>query len=76
MNEIEIGKATEHVAQEVRINNKSDFPLAIRLIRGGVKVAWPDVDFRLRASVDGCMCLYKASRTGNSFVNCKKGDDG
>lgn len=76
MNEIEIGKAAEHVAQEVRINNKSDFPLAIRLIRGGVRVAWPDVDFRLRASVDGCMCLYKASRTGDCFVNCKKGDDG
>lgn len=76
MEEIEIGKAAEHVVQEVRINNKSDFPLAIRLIRGGVRVAWPDVDFRLRASVDGCMCLYKASRTGDCFVNCKKGDDG
>lgn len=61
MNEIEIGKAAEHVAQEVRINNKSDFPLAIRLIRGGVKVAWPDVDFRLRAPLTAA-CAFTRRR--------------
>lgn len=76
MNEIEIGRATESVARGVRINNKSDFPLAIRLIRDGRSVAWPDVDFQLYASVNGCLRPYKAYRTGDYFVNCKKGNDG
>lgn len=76
MNEIEIGRATDSVARGVRINNKSDFPLAIRLIRDGQRVAWPDVDFQLYASVKGCLRTYKAYRTGDQFTNCKKGNDG
>ena len=76
MEKLIIGQPTPKIEGEVRINNKSDFPLAVCLERDGKPMPWPDVDFRLRATTDGGTRAYKASRVCDTYTNCRKGSDG
>ena len=76
MEKLIIGRPTPKIEGEVRINNKSDFPLAVCLERDGKPMPWPDVDFRLRTMTDGGTRAYKASRVGDTYTNCRKGSDG
>ena len=75
MEEVKIGTPEQHVQGEVRINEKSDFPLAVRLVRDGQEQPWPQVDFSLKASVDGCFKEFRASRVGEVFTHCRVDGD-
>ena len=75
MEEVKIGTPEQHVQGEVRINEKSDFPLAVRLVRDGQEQPWPQVDFGLKASVDGCFKEFRASRVGDVFTHCRVDGD-
>lgn len=64
METISIGNKVRDV---VRINRKSDFPLAVKLGESD----FPDCDFTLRAT-SGCgFRAYKAERKNGECVNCK-----
>ena len=75
MEELKIGTPEQPVQGEVRINEKSDFPLAVRLVRDGQEQPWPQVDFSLKASVDGCFKEFRASRVGEVFTHCRVDGD-
>lgn len=75
MEEVKIGTPEQPVQGEVRINEKSDFPLAVRLVRDGQDQPWPQVDFSLKASVDGCFKDFRASRVGEVFTHCRVDGD-
>ena len=75
MEEVKIGTPEQHVQGEVRINEKSDFPLAVRLVRDGQEQPWPQVDFKLKATVDGCFKEFLASRVGEVFTHCRVDGD-
>ena len=75
MEEVKIGTPEQPVQGEVRINEKSDFPLAVRLVRDGQEQPWPQVDFSLKASVDGCFKEFRASRVGEVFTHCRVDGD-
>ena len=75
MEEVKIGTPEQPVQGEVRINEKSDFPLAVRLVRDGHEQPWPQVDFSLKASVDGCFKDFRASRVGEVFTHCRVDGD-
>lgn len=75
MEEVKIGTPEQYVQGEVRINEKSDFPLAVRLVRDGQEQPWPQVDFSLKASVDGCFKEFRASRVGEVFTHCRVDGD-
>lgn len=75
MEELKIGTPEQPVQGEVRINEKSDFPLAVRLVRDGQEQPWPRVDFSLKASVDGCFKDFRASRVGEVFTHCRVDGD-
>lgn len=75
MEEVKIGMPEQPVQGEVRINEKSDFPLAVRLVRDGQEQPWPQVDFSLKASVDGCFKEFRASRVGEVFTHCRVDGD-
>ena len=75
MEEVKIGTPEQPVQGEVRINEKSDFPLAVRLVRDGQEQPWPQVDFSLKASVDGCFKDFRASRVGEVFTHCRVDGD-
>ena len=75
MEELKIGTPEQPVQGEVRINEKSDFPLAVRLVRDGHEQPWPQVDFSLKASVDGCFKEFRASRVGEVFTHCRVDGD-
>lgn len=59
----------------VRINKKSDFPLAVRLLRGGQVVPFPDCDFTMEAHIEGSSEVYKAERKGDVCKHCKQDGD-
>lgn len=59
----------------VRINKKSDFPLAVRLLRGGKVVSFPDCDFTMEAHVEGSSEIYRAERKGGTCNHCKQDGD-
>ena len=75
MEEVKIGTPEQPVQGEVRINEKSDFPLAVRLVRDGQEQPWPQVDFSLKATVDGCFKEFCASRAGEVFTHCRLDGD-
>lgn len=75
MEEVKIGTPEQPVQGEVRINEKSDFPLAVRLVRDGQEQPWPQVDFSLKATVDGCFKEFCASRVGEVFTHCRVDGD-
>ena len=75
MEEVKIGTPEQPVQGEVRINEKSDFPLAVRLVHDGQEQPWPQVDFSLKASVDGCFKEFRASRVGEVFTHCRVDGD-
>ena len=75
MEEVKIGTPEQPVQGEVRINEKSDFPLAVRLVRDGQEQPWPQVDFSLKASVEGCFKEFRASRVGEVFTHCRLDGD-
>ena len=75
MEEVKIGTPEQSVQGEVRINEKSDFPLAVRLVRDSHEQPWPQVDFSLKASVDGCFKEFRASRVGEVFTHCRVDGD-
>ena len=75
MEEVKIGTPEQPVQGEVRINEKSDFPLAVRLVRDGQEQPWPQVDFKLKATVDGCFKDFRASRVGEVFTHCRVDGD-
>ena len=75
MEEVKIGTPEQPVQGEVRINEKSDFPLAVRLVRDSHEQPWPQVDFSLKASVDGCFKEFRASRVGEVFTHCRVDGD-
>lgn len=59
----------------VRINKKSDFPLAVRLLRGGQVVPFPDCDFTMEAHIEGSSEVYKAERKDGVCKHCKQDGD-
>ena len=59
----------------VRINKKSDFPLAVRLLRGGQVIPFPDCDFTMEAHIEGSSEVYKAERKGGVCKHCKQDGD-
>ena len=59
----------------VRINKKSDFPLAVRLLRGGQVVPFPDCDFTMEAHIEGSSEIYKAERKDGVCKHCKQDGD-
>ena len=59
----------------VRINKKSDFPLAVRLLRGGQVVPFPDCDFTMEAHIEGSSEIYKAERKEGVCKHCKQDGD-
>lgn len=67
METINICSTTRNV---VRINRKSDFPLAVKLGEGD----FPDCDFTLKATSGSGFVVYKAERKGGKCVNCKMAD--
>lgn len=59
----------------VRINKKSDFPLAVRLLRGGQVVPFPECDFTMEAHIEGSSDIYWAERKGGVCKHCKQDGD-
>lgn len=58
----------------LRINRKSDFPLGIKLMRGGDVVVFPDCDFTVKATAGSGFTMYKAERKNGVCSNCKVAD--
>ena len=58
----------------LRINRKSDFPLGIKLIRGGEMVVFPDCDFTVKATAGNGFTTYKAERKNGVCSNCQVAD--
>jgi len=75
MEEVKIGTPEQPVQGEVRINEKSDFPLAVRLVHNGQEQPWPQVDFSLKAAIEGSFKEFRASRVGGVFTHCRVDDD-
>lgn len=59
----------------IRINKKSDFPLAIKLLRSGQVVPFPECDFTMEAHIEGSSDIYKAERKGGVCKHCKQDGD-
>lgn len=58
-----------------RINYKSDFPLAVKLIKNGQPVAFPDCDFSIAAKTENGFTVYKAERKNGVYKHCKQDGD-
>lgn len=58
-----------------RINYKSDFPLAVRLVKNGQPVAFPDCDFSIAAKTENGFIVYKAERKNGVCKHCKQDGD-
>lgn len=75
METITIGnESSGHVDGVLRINRKSDFPLGIKLIRGGDVVVFPDCDFTVKATTGSGFTTYKAERKNGVCSNCQVSD--
>ncbi|QUB66067.1 hypothetical protein [Prevotella melaninogenica] len=64
----------EHVDGILRINRKSDFPLGIKLIRGGEVVVFPDCNFTVKATAGSGFTTFKAERRNRVCSNCQVAD--
>lgn len=58
-----------------RINYKSDFPLAVKLVKNGQPVAFPDCDFSIAAKTENGFTVYKAGRKNGVCKHCKQDGD-
>lgn len=58
-----------------RINYKSDFPLAVKLVKNGQPVAFPDCDFSIAAKTENGFTMYKAERKNGVCKHCKQDVD-
>lgn len=58
-----------------RINYKSDFPLAVKLVKNGQPVAFPDCDFSISAKTENGFTMYKAKRKNGVCKHCKQDGD-
>ena len=58
-----------------RINYKSDFPLAVKLVKNGQPVTFPDCDFSIAAKTENGFTVYKAERKNGVCKHCKQDDD-
>lgn len=58
-----------------RINYKSDFPLAVKLVKNGQPVAFPDCDFTIAAKTENGFMVYKAERKNGVCKHCKQDGD-
>ena len=58
-----------------RINVKSDFPLAMKLIKNGQEVPFPETDFSVTARTEGGFLVYKAGRKNGICKHCKQDGD-
>lgn len=75
METVTIGnESSGHVDGILRINRRSDFPLGIKLMRGGEIVVFPDYDFTVKATVGSGFTIYKAERRNGVCSNCQVAD--
>ena len=58
-----------------RINYKSDFPLAVKLVKNGQPVAFPDCDLSIAAKTENGFTVYKAERKNGVCKHCKQDGD-
>ena len=58
-----------------RVNYKSDFPLAVKLVKNGQPVAFPDCDFSIAAKTENGFTVYKAERKNGVCKHCKQDGD-
>lgn len=58
-----------------RINYKSDFPLAVKLVKNGQPVAFPDCDFSIAAKTENGFTVYKVERKNGVCKHCKQDGD-
>lgn len=76
METITLGKQSQgHEEGLSRINYKSDFPLAVKLVKNGQPVAFPDCDFSIAAKTENGFTVYKAERKNGVCKHCKQDGD-
>ena len=76
METVKLGEQTEgHEDGLSRINVKSDFPLAMKLIKNGQEVPFPETDFTVTARTEGGFLVYKAGRKNGICKHCKQDGD-
>lgn len=75
METVTIGnESSGHVDGILRINRRSDFPLGIKLMRGGEVVVFPDCDFTVKATAGNGLTTYKVERRNGVCSNCQVAD--
>ena len=73
---VTLGEQTQgHEEGLSRINYKSDFPLAVKLVKNGQPVAFPDCDFSIAAKTENGFTVYKAERKNGVCKHCKQDGD-
>lgn len=76
METVKLGEQIEgHEDGLSRINVKSDFPLAMKLIKNGQEVPFPETDFSVTARTEGGFLVYKAGRKNGICKHCKQDGD-
>ena len=76
METVRLGEQSEgHKDGLSRINVKSDFPLAMKLIKNGQEVPFPETDFSVTARTEGGFLVYKAGRKNGICKHCKQDGD-
>lgn len=76
METVRLGEQSEgHEDGLSRINVKSDFPLAMKLIKNGQEVPFPETDFSVTARTAGGLLVYKAGRKNGICKHCKQDGD-
>ena len=76
METVRLGEQSEgHEDGLSRINVKSDFPLAMKLIKNGQEVPFPETDFSVTARTEGGFLVYKAGRKNGICKHCKQDGD-
>ena len=76
METVRLGEQSEgHEDGLSRINVKSDFPLAMKLIKNGQEVPFPETDFSVTARTEGGLLVYKAGRKNGICKHCKQDGD-
>lgn len=76
METVKLGEQSEgHEDGLSRINVKSDFPLAMKLIKDGQEVPFPETDFSVTARTEGGFLIYKAGRKNGICKHCKQDGD-
>lgn len=73
---VTLGEQTQgHEEGLSRINYKSDFPLAVKLVKNGQPAAFPDCDFSIAAKTENGFTVYKAERKNGVCKHCKQDGD-